>query len=180
MKSQPQFRSGPSPASQPTVENIARRIRALRQERGWSLADVEKISKGSLKAVVLGSYERCDRTLSINRLIELANIFSVPLGFLLAPLEKSAPIATHATLMVDLRRAETLLKNHVGAMDNVLQTLSTFVGWIATRRSDWNGEVMSLREGDLAILALMSSLREGDLLEWLVQNRLLITELNQP
>lgn len=170
----------PATPSQPSAKSIAERLRKLRRERGWSLADVEKISKGSLKAVVLGSYERCDRTLSLNRAIELANIFSIPLIHLLAEPERSAPIPTRATMMVDLRRIRTLAETSAGREDRILDTLSVFLAWIATRRSDWNGEVMSLREGDIATLALMTLLNESDVLEWLTSNKVLATEIDRP
>lgn len=64
--------------------------------------------------------------------------------------------------------------------DQTLQTFATFIAWIANRRCDWNGEVMSLRESDLATLALMTFKSDEELLEWLKQNKLLVTELNRP
>lgn len=179
MRSHPHSRSKTTAPSQPNARSIAERLRTLRRERGWSLADVERISKGSVKAVVLGSYERCDRTLSVNRAIELANIFSIPLIHLLAAPEKSAPVPTGATMMIDLRRARSLTENPAGMEDPALRTFSSFLAWIATRRCDWNGEVMSLRESDRATLALMTFMNENDVLDWLTQNRLLITELNR-
>lgn len=180
MKPHPHSKTGPSKLTQPSAISIAERLRTLRRERGWSLADVERISKGSVKAVVLGSYERCDRTLSLNRAIELADIFAIPLNHLLAAPEISAPVPTRATLMVDLRRARSLAENSDETEDQVLQTFTSFIAWIATRRCDWNGEVMSLREGDLSTLALMAMVNESELLDWLTRNKVLATELNRP
>lgn len=180
MKSHTHSQARATPPSQPSAKSIAERLRTLRRERGWSLADVERISKGSVKAVVLGSYERCDRALSLNRAIELANIFSIPLIHLLAAPEKSAPVPTRSTLMIDLRRTRSLAENSAGTEDAVLHIFSSFLAWIATRRSDWNGEVMSLRESDGATLALMTLMNENELLDWLTQNRLLVTELDRP
>ncbi len=179
MKSHPNSLSRPTSPSQPSAQSIAERLRKLRLERGWSLADVERISKGSVKAVVLGSYERCDRTLSLNRAIQLANIFSIPLIHLLAAPEKSAPVLTRTTMMVDLRRARILAEGLVNQNDTIFQTLSAFLAWIAARRCDWNGEIMSLREGDLSTLSLMTFMNEEALLIWLKEKRLLVTELNR-
>lgn len=180
MKAHPQPNAGLIKASQPSAKSIAERLRTLRRQRGWSLADVEKVSKGSIKAVVLGSYERCDRTISLNRAIELANVFAIPLNHLLAEPDKSAPTPTRARLMVDLRRTRNLMENSMEGADRVLQTLSSFLAWIATRRCDWNGEVMSLRESDCATLALMTLMNEGELLDWLAQHKILVTELDRP
>lgn len=165
---------------QPTAKSVAERIRALRRERGWSLADVERLSRGSLKAVVLGSYERGDRTLSLNRAIEIANIFSIPITHLLAAPQKSAPVPTRATMMIDLRRVRSLAEEPARTKEQALHTLSSLLIWIANLRCDWNGEIMSLRESDRAILALMTTMNEDDLMNWLSQERILLTELNRP
>jgi len=172
--------SGARVPFQPSAQSIAARIRLLRRERGLSLTDVEKLSHGSLKAVVLGSYERGDRTISINRAIEIARIFSIPLHHLLSAPEKSAPMPTRPSLVIDLRRARSLVDNPARSEDRSLQTLYSFLIWIANRRCDWNGEVLSIREGDRATLALMTLMSEEQLREWLAQNKLLITALDHP
>lgn len=180
MKSHPHSLSRPTSPSQPSAKSIAARLRKLRLERGWSLAEVERISKGSVKAVVLGSYERCDRTLSLNRAIQLANIFSIPLVHLLAAPEQSAPVLTRTTMVVDLRRARILAEGLINQGDPIFQTFSAFLSWIATRRCDWNGEIMSLRDGDLSTLSLMTFMNEEAFLIWLKEKRLIVTELNRP
>lgn len=166
--------------TQPSARSVAERIRALRRERGWSLADVERLSRGSLKAVVLGSYERGDRTISLKRAIEIANVFSIPLTHLLAAPQKSAPVPTRATMMIDLRRVQSLAEQPVHTKDQTLHTLSSLLVWIANLRCDWNGEIMTLRESDRAILALMTMMDEDELLNWLSQEKLLVTELGRP
>lgn len=42
-----------------------------------SLVEVERISDGQLKGVVVGSYERGDRNISITRLCEIADFYGV-------------------------------------------------------------------------------------------------------
>lgn len=180
MKTHSRLKPGATVPDQPSARSVAERIRALRRERGWSLADVERLSRGSLKAVVLGSYERGDRTLSLNRAIEIANIFSIPLAHLLAAPQKSAPVPTRATTMVDLRRVRSLAEQPTRTKDQALHTLSCLVVWIANLRCDWNGEIMSLRESDRSTLALMTMMNEDDLLKWLRRERILVTELSRP
>jgi transcriptional regulator with XRE-family HTH domain len=69
------------------------RLRALRQELGLSLSDVEQSSDGALNAVVMGSYERGDRTVSVVRLDELATFYGVLPEDLVADLRQPVSIA---------------------------------------------------------------------------------------
>jgi len=178
MKSHPDTAS--SVFSQPSTKSIAARIRTLRQERGWTLAEVEKLSHGSIKAVVLGSYERCDRAISLARSIELADLFSVPLTHLLCSPEETPVLHPHPTMMLDLRRAKSLAKDPLESQDQRLITFTMFITWIANRRSDWNGEILTLRESDLSTLALMTFLSEKALLEWANKKKLLLTAPDRP
>ncbi len=66
-----------------SIEEIAASIKAVRKSKGMTLRDVEIASAGIWKAVVIGSYERCDRALSIKKAINLANFYQVPLDELL-------------------------------------------------------------------------------------------------
>lgn len=165
--------------TQPSTTDIATRIRALRRARGWSLADVEKISKGRIKAVVLGSYERSDRSLSVRRAIELANLYSVPLAHLLCtPDTQTALDPLGSRIVIDLRKASRLTPTKSTDAERI-RIFTTFIAWIASQRSDWNGEVLSLRRSDLAALALITFTSEGAILEWLRVERLLLTEPNR-
>ncbi len=51
--------------------NPADRLRIIRKSKGWSLQDVERNSNGKWKAVVIGSYERADRAISLKKAIQL-------------------------------------------------------------------------------------------------------------
>jgi hypothetical protein len=66
-----------------------------------SLADVESASHGSINAVVLGSYERGDRTVSVIRLEELAQFYGVYAEDLVADLVR--PSSVSAQLLASLR-----------------------------------------------------------------------------
>lgn len=69
-----------------------------------SLAEVESSSDGSINAVVLGSYERGDRTVSVIRLGELAEFYGVLAEDLVADLVR--PASTSAQLLAALRRVD--------------------------------------------------------------------------
>jgi len=59
------------------------RLRAIRAQQGLSLHGVEAKSDGRWKAVVIGSYERGDRAVTVQRLAELADFYGVPVAELL-------------------------------------------------------------------------------------------------
>lgn len=64
----------------PTIATVCAKLRYVRQLKGWTLADVETKSYGKHKAVVIGSYERGQRTISVKKLIELARFYDVPVS----------------------------------------------------------------------------------------------------
>ena len=155
--------------TQPTPESVALRLRQLRKKRGLSLQDVETSSRGAIKAVVLGSYERGDRALSLKRAIEIATFYGIPVSQLLMSAKAEASGQSGITI-VDLRRLITM-----GEQENPnFEALLYFVRSIAELRSDWNGEVMSLRMADLEIMALMARTERSALCAWLSEERLLL------
>src|SRR5438309_11256437 len=79
------------PADEDVVANegyakaLGTRLRAIRMQQHLSLHGVERKSGGKWKAVVVGSYERGDRAVSVQRLAELADFYGVPVSDLLPP-----------------------------------------------------------------------------------------------
>jgi transcriptional regulator with XRE-family HTH domain len=67
----------------PYAAELGRRLRAIRQQQGLSLHGVQSKSDGRWKAVVIGSYERGDRSITAQRLAELAEFYGVPVTRLL-------------------------------------------------------------------------------------------------
>ena len=65
------------------MKEIAAAVRAIRKQKGLTLKEVEEISGGKWKSVVIGSYERCDRALSLKKAMALAEFYQVPLDQLL-------------------------------------------------------------------------------------------------
>lgn len=159
---------------QQTTVQIAARLRLIRKSRGWSLNDVESLSGGALKAVVLGSYERSDRAMSLARAIEIANLYGVPLTYLLSTPDPKNLVHPHnARIVIDLRKAKKL-----STYEKKNSEFSTFLQWIAGCRNDWNGEVLSIRHSDLSTLALMTFSTEAEIFEWMVQRKLLLTRID--
>ena len=162
-----------APFTQPTSASVALRIRTLRKARGWTLHDVEKKSSGSIKAVVMGSYERGSRALSLARSIEIADLFGIPIASLLGDFSRTDAINPE-TLTIDQRRLAELMKFDP---DVSLRTLQSFISAIAARRSDWNGEVLTLRASDFDTLTLLFAITLPELKGWLSKNRLALISL---
>ncbi len=156
-----------------TMSDISAKLRTLRRARGWSLLDVELQSKGKIKAVVVGSYERGTRTLSVKRAIEIAQLYEVPLSQLFT--EKSyTPGSISGRKMLDLRTISRKAQIENQWTERFL-ILTRFTRAIVESRQDWNGEVLSLRSVDCGILALILNIDEAELMNWLDQEKILLT-----
>src|SRR3954468_1747101 len=75
------------------AKQLGAKLRAIRTQQGLSLHGVEEKSQGRWKAVVVGSYERGDRAVTVQRLAELADFYGVPIS----DLPPDAPAAAAAT-----------------------------------------------------------------------------------
>ena len=157
-----------------TVELVSSRVRAIRIAKGLTLHEVEVASNRRIRAVVLGSYERGDRTLSVRMAIVIAQFYGVPLSYLLEEPEKPAGKATPVTL--DLRRFRMIMADSslTQGINSTLRTAITFTGEIIKLRNDWNGELISLRSSDLTFLAAAIGIHQHELEEILRSHRLLI------
>jgi transcriptional regulator with XRE-family HTH domain len=144
--------------------DLLARIRKARKARGWSLTEFEQQSQGSIKAVVLGSYERGSRALSLRKLLQICEVLEIPLDEFLPA--ASARTKTNR-LVLDVRG---LTK----AQDAPGVTLQRFVNQMAQRRGDWNREVISLRTDDFALLSTVIFKDEELMLPYLINNNLLI------
>jgi len=79
------------------------RLRAARLSLGWSLADFEIHSAGSITAVAMGSYERGTRALSITKLLTICDIFQISLIHILAPVQELTSVDSSRRRATDIR-----------------------------------------------------------------------------
>ena len=158
----------------PTTHSISARLRTLRLERSLSLREVQLRSKGQIPAVVLGSYERGDRALSVSKAIQIAAFYEVPLNYLLS--EPDPTIGASRAIVIDLRRLRFLVTDKSQMLDDSdqLRALITFVSGIVRKRNDWHGEVLSLRSDDLNLVAITVGAPPDALVGLLERNELLI------
>jgi transcriptional regulator with XRE-family HTH domain len=146
--------------TQPTSQSVAQRLRQIRKSRGWTLHDVERRSNGS--------YEREMRALSLARVIELANLFEMPIAELLG--DPSQPTYVELPFQrFDLRQVGRLASS---LPDQKITQLHNFLSAIAQRRGDWNGEILTLRATDLDTLTLLMEMAQGQLLIWLAETKI--------
>ena len=158
----------------PTNESISSRLRSIRTDKGLTLSDVERASHRSIRAVVLGSYERGDRALTLKKAITIAAFYGVPLTYLIQ--EPSTDTGQSDAPLLDLRRMRQLIadKKQMDESSLELRALITFISGIIQIRNDWNGEVLSLRATDLQLLALAVGISTPAITELLVREKLLL------
>ena len=134
--------------------NPADRLRIIRKSKGWSLQDVERNSIGKWKAVVIGSYERADRAISLKKAISLMEFYQVPVSELFPDIP---PQVSTRSIAIDLVKLSTVQSEY----SSVIQR---FVRGICDRRKDWNGQVLTVRVNDLQFLAMLLQQAEPELL----------------
>lgn len=122
----------------------------------------------------MGSYERGTRAISLARTIEIANLFNIPVTELIS---EPARVSTNSELdmVFDLRKISNLAEH---SSDTDLLSLSRYLKAISARRSDWNGEVLSLRKSDFDTLTLLIGKPGHDLLQKWIAEKILITGPN--
>ena len=93
------------------AKTLGARLRAIRTQQGLSLHGVEEKSRGRWKAVVVGSYERGDRSVTVQKLAELAEFYGVPVSELLPGDATPTPLVPTPKLVIDLERMGQLPKD---------------------------------------------------------------------
>lgn len=147
----------------PQLIAIGEALRNIRRQQGLTLRDVESESGGRWKAVVIGSYERGDRALTLKKAVALAHFYRVPLDQLLGI---SSPV--HAAPGVKVFNLNKIRKQQ----GELPPALPRFLQEICRRRSDWNGELLTLRATDIETLALILDMNLSNLNDYLSQNGL--------
>lgn len=94
---------------------LGARLREARRQRGLTLQNVESGSGGAFTSVTLSSYERGDRTMSVARLVDLAEFYGMSPAELL-PSTGHHAASTTAIVSVDLLRVAKLPPYQAGPL----------------------------------------------------------------
>ena len=138
------------------ARELGARLRAIRDQRGWSLHDVQEASGGRFSGSAVGTYERGERSISVRRLSELARLYRVPVDQLLPgasaggrPAQAGhAERSTPERLVIDLVALEQ-------RGEPELRSIRRYLEAIKVRRGDYNGRVLTVRATDVWAMASM-------------------------
>ena len=140
---------------------LGSKLRGIRQQQGLSLHGVEQKSGGRWKAVVVGSYERGDRAVTVQKLAELADFYGVPVAELLPEGRVPSGSEPAAKIVINLERLQQLPAEKAGPLARYAQT-------IQSQRGDYNGKILSIRADDLRSLAVIYDLAPAALVDQLI------------
>jgi transcriptional regulator with XRE-family HTH domain len=132
------------------------RLRSVRTQQGLSLQGVQDRSHGRLKAVVVGSYERGDRAVTVERLAELARFYGVAVAALLPDGGGAPGAAPDSSYVLDLKA--------VGAQEGEkAEPLARFVAALRSQRGQDAEGLVPVTDDDLLALAAVYQLSTEEL-----------------
>jgi len=161
---------GRSPEMEINYDRTLIRLRALRITAGLTLRQLEIKSRGRWKAVVVGSYERGTRHLSLKRAVELCDFYGADLSDLGSQKNAAPP----EKVVFDLKRvlqARTL-------PDELNRIVARMLSRIASVRNDQNGQVLSVRRTDLENLQMVIDMNRTELIAALRRREILLLSEN--
>lgn len=134
--------------------SAGRALRSARLRFRLSLRRVERLSRGRFKASTVSGYERGERTISLARFCELALLYGVTPQRLLS--DALSDMQGGQVTVIDLTK--------LSAIDgSPADVASRFVQNIRAERGEEEGDVVSLRIGDLELLATATGLPPNEL-----------------
>jgi transcriptional regulator with XRE-family HTH domain len=139
--------------SKDELAQLQRRLRSIRESKGLTLSQVAARSDGQISAIALGSYERGDRSITAQKLLELAQLYEIPAFELFS---RPEDLMEKGRVVIDFRKLRA-------DYDPAAAKLKEIVESIAAVRRDWNGEVISLREGDIKSLQIFADLSGAEI-----------------
>jgi len=143
-------------------QSLGQALRQIRRNKKWTLKDFERASGGVIKDVVLGSYERGTRSMSVSNLEVIASTYEIPTSSLFPNQNKSTGTANRVRLIIDLRKLRGVSTQ---STSEVIFLVNRLTEGIIHLRKDWNGEILSLRSSDVGYLSMTSMRSQEDVLK---------------
>jgi transcriptional regulator with XRE-family HTH domain len=135
---------------------IGKALRRARVGRGLTLRQVAGLSQNRFKATSVAGYERGERTISVERFLELCDVYGISPTAVLGEIVRA--VGGKLEQEIDL----TLLEK-MGTARGTL--LSSFVRQIRAQRGEPVSETIVLREADLDVLATAAGTTREELAE---------------
>jgi transcriptional regulator with XRE-family HTH domain len=152
-------------------ELVGEKLRRMRQDRGLSLQEVCAKSGGSFVVSTLSAYERGKRSLSLERLCELAEIYGqTPMSMLdiEAGSEFQRSVTSNGPLRISLDNLQRLRPEE-------RRPLETYLAFLRELRNDPSREMLTIRKEDLAYLSALYGVRPQALKDYLEKEGILLT-----
>jgi transcriptional regulator with XRE-family HTH domain len=153
------------------AELVGEKLRRIRQERGMSLQEVCALSEGSFVVSTLSAYERGKRSLSLERVCELASIYGQSPMFVLdvqGERDSPGPATGNCPLRIRLDGLEKLAPEE-------RRPLETYLCFLRELRNDPTRDVLTIRKDDLAYLSTLYGVRPQALKDYLEKEGVLLT-----
>ncbi|MBN1628131.1 MAG: helix-turn-helix domain-containing protein [Thermoleophilia bacterium] len=155
------------------AELVGERLRRMRQERSMSLQEVCDRSGGAFVVSTLSAYERGKRSLSLERLSELAAIYGQsPTAILDIDNEQAdfphRSLSSSGPLRISLESLQRLDPEE-------RRPLETYLSFLRQLRNDPSRDMLTIRKEDLVYLSSLYGVRPGALKDYLEKEGVLLT-----
>jgi len=140
----------------PLSEEVGAALRRAREARNLSLREATRVSSGDIKASTLAAYERAERTVPIKRFVRLGFLYDISPVRLLADVLRR--VEGRPAIRIDVRRVRSMEGAEAGILDG-------FIRNVFMLRDQPVADTISLREGDLEVLATATGRRVREFLE---------------
>jgi transcriptional regulator with XRE-family HTH domain len=137
---------------------IGSALRRVRRSRGLTLRAVAETSGGVFKATSVAGYERGERSITVERFCGLCDVYRIAPEQLLGEITRSSRREDEPS--IDLSALGSLATEEASLV-------SEFVQQVLALRKDPERSEISLRTGDLQVLATASGKKPEELLELL-------------
>ena len=153
------------------AELVGEKLRRIRQERGLSLQEVCSRSGDSFVVSTLSAYERGKRSLSLERLRELASVYGQsPMSILDIEDEPEfqRTLTSNTPLRIRLEGLERLSPEE-------RRPLETYLSFLRQLRNDPARDMLTIRREDLTYLSGLYGVRPQALKDYLEREGILLT-----